>query len=109
MISIPTVGGVKVMGTYAQDWQVPERRMINYVSVAFDKNMKEPMFDVLQNKFVLPAFHGQHDYVIHLLENSDAVIMKNGKFFLCTRRSGNPIVVTFIDVSVSQPATQAVA
>ncbi len=92
MVVIDEVGGVRVYGEQAASWQSPEDRLINGCVAEFDSDVYWP--DVSGSVFVLPAHRGHPNYKVHLLEEG-ALILKEGRAFLCIKINGKPRVLNY--------------
>lgn len=88
-------GGICVCGQDAMDWYVTERRRwIHGAVVTFDPASFWP--EVVQGRFQFPSNRGQLNYVIHLLEGGDVLVVKDNEYFLCTKVNGKPVVIHLV-------------
>lgn len=90
MIAIKEVGGVRIFGKNAYDWLKENQRWIQGYHVEFDSDVYSP--DVDTGDFLFPAHRGQMDYQIHLLENGSALVIKEGRIYLCAKVEGGVLV-----------------
>lgn len=92
MVVISEVGGVRVYGEQASSWQTSEGRQIDGIEAEFDSDVYWP--DVSKSTFVLPAHRGHPNYKVHLLDEG-ALVLKEGRAFLCTVSNGQPKVLHY--------------
>lgn len=104
MIAIKEVGGVCVFGLNADGWLKEINRWVQGCPVEFDSDVYSP--DVDTGSFLFPAHRGQMDYHIHLLENGVALVIKEGRMYLCMKVDGGPRVITFTTVASDQRITE---
>ncbi len=103
MIVIKEVGGVRIFGKNEEGWLKENQRWIQGCLVEFDSGVSSP--DVDTGSFLFPAHRGQMDYQIHLLENGSALVIKEGRIYLCVKVDRGPRVITFTTVPSDQRLT----
>jgi hypothetical protein len=104
MIELSKVGGVQIFGHIPYSWLNEKGRRIKGCPVEFDSDVYSP--DVDTGVFLLPAHRGQLNYQIHLLENGCALVIKEGRLYLCTKVNDELRVITFTTVPSDQQITE---
>lgn len=103
MIILKELGGIRIFGKNAEGWLKENQRWIQECSVEFDSDVYSP--DVDTGSFLFPAHRGQMDYQVHLLENGSALVIKEGRIYLCVKVEEVPRVITFTTVPSDQRLT----
>ncbi len=103
MIILKEFDLIRVCGKNAHKWKNENDRLISGHLAVFDSDVFYPDVSTGKDKhFELPCHRGQGDYQIHILENEEALIVKDGSVFLCTLHGGLPVVLKFDPVPVDK-------
>lgn len=95
MLELKKLGGIQILGPGADEWKKHAGWKIHGHPVVFDSEVYTP--GICSGYFQLPTYRGQYNYTIHLLEDGNVFVMKEGKLYLCTVVDTKPHIIIFTE------------